>query len=82
LDEGAKEPIIADVSAFRVYPSRNGLPEESPVWLFLRRSSDGQIKFALSNAPEDIPFTTTSSPTNNRKIFNSGWLSYAEERGE
>jgi len=56
LDEGAKEPIIADVSAFRVYPSRNGLPEESPVWLFLRRSADGQIKFALSNAPEDIPF--------------------------
>ena len=56
LDEGAKGPIIADVSAFRVYPSRNGLPEESPVWLFLRRSSDGQIKFALSNAPEDIPF--------------------------
>lgn len=57
LDEGAKGPIIAHVAAFRVYPSRNGMPEDSPVWLFLRRSSDGQIKFALSNAPEDIPFS-------------------------
>lgn len=53
LAEGAKGPILADVACLRVYPSRNGLPQESAVWLFLRRTTDGQIKYAFSNAPED-----------------------------
>jgi len=53
LAEGAKGPILADVACLRVYPSRKGLPQKSPVWLFLRRTADGQIKYALSNAPED-----------------------------
>lgn len=55
LAEGAKGPILADVACMRVYPSRNGLPQESSVWLFLRRTTDGQIKYAFSNAPEDTP---------------------------
>ncbi len=53
LVEGAKGPILADVACLRVYPSRKGLPQEFPVWLFIRRTADGQIKYALSNAPED-----------------------------
>lgn len=54
LAEGAKGPIIAHVLTLRVYQSKDGLPDDTPVWLIIRRSSDGQIKYALSNAPEDI----------------------------
>lgn len=57
LAEGAKGPIIADIAAVRVYLSRDGLPEESPCWLFMRRISEGAIKYAISNAPEDIPLS-------------------------
>ena len=57
LAEGAKGPIIAEVVALRVYLSRDGLPEDDASWLFIRRSQDGQIKYAISNAPEDIPFS-------------------------
>ena len=57
LAEGAKGPIIAEVVALRVYLSRDGLPEDNACWLFIRRSRDGQIKYAISNAPEDIPFS-------------------------
>jgi len=54
LAEGAKGPIRAAVAALRVYPAQNGLPREA-VWLFLRRTADGQVKAALSNAPADTP---------------------------
>jgi SRSO17 transposase len=57
LAEGSKGPIIAEVARIRVYLSRDGLPEEQPLWLFIRRNSDGQLKYALSNSPEDIPFS-------------------------
>lgn len=57
LAEGAKGPIIAEVMVLRVYLSRKGLPEKNACWLFIRRNQDGQIKYAISNAPEDIPFT-------------------------
>lgn len=57
LAEGAKGPIMAKVAALRVYPSRNGLPEDSSCWLFMRRTPDGQMKYAISNAPEDMPFS-------------------------
>jgi hypothetical protein len=57
LAEGAKGPILADVACLRVHPSRNGLPKGPSVWLFLRRTTDGQIKYAFSNAPEDTPLS-------------------------
>lgn len=57
LAEGAKGPILAEVACLRVYPSRKGLPQESAVWLFLRRTADGQIKYAFSNAPADTPLS-------------------------
>ena len=57
LAEGSKGPIIAKVARIRVYLSRNGLPEEQSLWLFIRHNSDGQLKYALSNAPADIPFS-------------------------
>ena len=57
LAEGAKGPIVAEVVVFRVYLSKKGLPEDNACWLFIRRTQDGQIKYAISNAPEDIPFS-------------------------
>jgi SRSO17 transposase len=57
LAEGAKGPIVAEVTALRVYPSKNGLPEDSSRWLFIRRTKDGQVKYAISNGPEDMPFS-------------------------
>ena len=57
LADGAKGPIVADVACFRVYPSRQGLPQESAVWLFLRRMADGQIRYALCNAPKKTPLS-------------------------
>ena len=55
LAEGAKGPIRAEVACLRVYPAQGGLPRASPVWLFLRRTEDGQLKYAFSNAPADTP---------------------------
>jgi SRSO17 transposase len=57
LAEGAKGPIVAEVARLRVYPSHEGLPKDTPVWLFLRRLPDGTIKYAFSDAPETIPFS-------------------------
>jgi len=55
LAEGAKGPIRAEVAALRVTPAVGGLPRATPVWLFLRRLEDGEVKFAFSNAPADTP---------------------------
>lgn len=53
--EGAQGPIRAKVARLRVIESRDGLPG-GELWLFLRQSlHDGQVKYAYSNAPEDIP---------------------------
>lgn len=54
--EGAKGPIVAEVARTRVYLSRHALPVGEPVWLFLRKNIDGQMKYATSNAPKEIPF--------------------------
>ena len=52
LGEGAKGPILAEVAAVEVWEMRNGLPGEKR-WLFVRRNSDGKMKYALSNAPAE-----------------------------
>jgi SRSO17 transposase len=57
LAEGAKGPIIAKVTRLRVYPARNGLPQEDSVWLFIRTTPDGKTKFSLSNAPVQMPLS-------------------------
>lgn len=56
LAEGEKGPIVAAFARVRVYLR----PERTPGserWLWLRNNPDGQIKYALSNAPEDIPMS-------------------------
>lgn len=55
LAEGAEGPLRAEVACGRVYPAQGGLPRPEPVWLFLRRTEDGQIRYAFSNAPADTP---------------------------
>ena len=57
LAEGAKGPVVAEVCRLRVFPSKNGLPQDNPVWLFMRRMGDCQIKYAFSSAPEEIPMS-------------------------
>ena len=52
IAEGAKGPIIAKVAAIRVYLSRDGLPAGDRKWLFFRQNSDGEIKYAVCNAPK------------------------------
>ncbi len=54
LAEGAKGPIIAKVARIRAYLSRDGLPVGQPQWLFFRKNIDGKIKYAVSNAPEEM----------------------------
>lgn len=56
LGEGAKGPLLAQVACLRVYPSRSDLPAEEPVWLVIRKRTDGQVRYAFSNAPEGISF--------------------------
>ncbi len=55
LAEGAKGPIRAEVACCRVYPAQGGLPRPEPVWLFLRRTEDGQVRYVFSNAPANTP---------------------------
>jgi SRSO17 transposase len=52
--EGAKGPIIAKVARIRVYLSRDGLPVGDQQWVFFRQNTDGEIKYAISNAPKEI----------------------------
>jgi SRSO17 transposase len=55
LAEGAKGPIVAEVVRLRVIPSRDGKPG-AECWLFIRKYPDGELKYALSNAPKSISF--------------------------
>jgi SRSO17 transposase len=54
LGEGSKGPIIADIKCTRVFEHRKGSPGRES-WLFIRKFSDGKIKYSLSNAPADTP---------------------------
>ncbi|MFH0728605.1 MAG: IS701 family transposase [Pseudomonadota bacterium] len=54
IAEGAKGPILADVARIRICLSRDGLPVGEEQWLFFRKNADGEIKYAISNAPKKI----------------------------
>jgi len=55
LGEGAKGPIFARFTRLRVVEHKGGLPGKE-LWLLLRMNTDGEIKYFLSNAPENMPF--------------------------
>lgn len=53
--DGAQGRIRANIARMRIVVSRDDLPGED-LWIFFRKSlADGQVKYALSNAPENIP---------------------------
>lgn len=54
LGEGSKGPIVSQVKCIRVFEHRKGIPGRE-VWLYIRKNTDGKIKYSLSNAPADIP---------------------------
>ena len=52
ISEGEKGPIVAAFARVRIYLSAERTPE-SERWLLLRNDANRQIKYALSNAPEN-----------------------------
>jgi len=54
LTEGAKGPIIARVKCCRVVEYLDGQPGDE-LWLYIRQYENGRTKYALSNAPGDLP---------------------------
>ncbi len=54
LNDGAKGPIVAEIACLRVIECRDNLPGKE-VWLYIRKLKSGKTKYAISNAPEDIP---------------------------
>lgn len=74
--EGAKGPIIAEVARIRIYLSRDGLPVGDQKWLFMRKDKDGQLKYAISNAPKDTPLSDLVKASTMRwpieQCFNEG----------
>ena len=55
MAEGEKGPLVAGFARIRVYLSAARTPG-SERWLVLRNDPNGKLKYALSNAPRDIPF--------------------------
>ena len=53
IAEGSKGPIYAQVKYCRVYEIQDGRDGDE-VWLYIRKYENGDIKYALSNAPADI----------------------------
>jgi SRSO17 transposase len=65
LGEGAKGPIYSDTACVRVVENRDGLPGKE-IWLYVRRLSDGSIKYSISNAPADVPKSTLDAQATKR----------------
>lgn len=60
LAEGSKGPIRAERKFLRCYcsraqGSRNYVLPGGEIWLYLRKYADNEIKYFVSNAPEDLP---------------------------
>lgn len=54
IAEGEKGPLVASFVRVRVYLSVDRKPE-SERWLLVRNDANHKLKYALSNAPEEIP---------------------------
>ena len=54
IAEGEKGPLVAAFARLRIYLSPERTPE-SARWLLLRNDANGQIKYALSDAPPTTP---------------------------
>jgi len=64
LTEGSKGPIQADVKRVRCTACRTSEGNKSftmpgtDIWLYIRRHADGELKYYVSNAPEDTPLSS------------------------
>ncbi|MDO9565750.1 MAG: transposase [Candidatus Desulfaltia sp.] len=57
LGDGSKGPVYAQIKCVRIYRAFKMEAEEvesEACWLFIRRREDGDTRFSVSNAPEDI----------------------------
>jgi SRSO17 transposase len=61
LGIGAKGPVIAEDIALQVVESRGGLPGKD-IWLYARKLDNGDIKYALCNAPMDATIEDIRKP--------------------
>lgn len=61
--DGEKGPMIWDFAFLRVYAVRDGLPNDREEWLIIRRDvfDPSELKFCLSNAPNDTAFRKLAS---------------------
>jgi SRSO17 transposase len=64
LRDGATGPVVFQFAAVRVWAVRHRRPGP-PIWLVVRRSlePDAEIKYYVSNAPEDTPLETMALVT-------------------
>lgn len=57
LGDGSKGPVYAQIKCVRMYRAfkmEDGEYDIEACWLFIRRREDGDTRFSVSNAPEDI----------------------------
>lgn len=57
LGDGSKGPVYAQIKCVRIFRAFKMEAEEvesEACWLFIRRREDGDTRFSVSNAPEDI----------------------------
>jgi len=58
----AKSPIFSKDKVLRVVEVRDGLPGKD-VWLYVRQSDDGSLKYSLTNAPESSTLEDIRKPS-------------------
>ncbi len=59
LAEGAKGPVVAERKLLRCFACRNDqnrshVKPGNAIWLYLRKHANGEIKYFVSNAPEEL----------------------------
>lgn len=60
LGEGSKGAIYSDIKCTRIFRAFEDQASEvsaKSCWLFIRRFDNGEIRFSVSNAPEETPVT-------------------------
>jgi len=57
LREGTKGPLVFEFATARVWAMRHNRPGPA-VWLLIRRSLDGEVKYYISNGDEKTPLET------------------------
>jgi SRSO17 transposase len=62
---GSKGPVVGKEMAHRVLDIREGKPNDW-VWLYIRKVNNGDIRYAISNMPEDTPIEKLRELSNRR----------------